>query len=174
MFKLRLKEHCSCQEVEEENIRYLSWAKWEISLPSPPLKESFSRAGNNLRKMFSLIFSLQFPHQYIEATVAAVGFWAEAGVELVQSLAWGTRADTGASLRLPRQHFSSELRVGLPKHRTVQCVALGKGRWVVLSWIAPLFVLGWAEGRLEGRAPSLPGTWEPSWMETADYFLFLN
>lgn len=40
---------------------------------------------------------------------------------------------------------------------TVCGPAKARGRWVVLSWMAPLFVLGWAEERLKGRAPSLLG-----------------
>lgn len=163
MLKLRLKEHCSCQEVGEENSRYLSQAK--ISLPSPCVMESVSRAGNNLRKLFSLPFPLWFPHECTEAIPA---------VEIQgQSPAWVSRAVTGAPLRLPRQRCPPELRVGLPKPRRAQRVPRGKGRWVVLSWMPPGFVPGWAEGRLKGRAPSLLGRWEPSWEETDD-FLSLN
>lgn len=147
-----LKEHCSCQEVEEENSRI------EISLPSH-VKESVSRAGNNRRKMFSLPFPLQFAQQHTDRARA----WPEAP-ELTLGHLWGCPASPSLQ------------SWGWGCQNTEQHSVWPGGREGGLCYRGWLHYLFWGglKGGSKGRAPSLLGRWEPSWMELADYFLFLN
>lgn len=162
MFKLRLEEHCSCQEMEEENSSYLRQSGRSL-YHLLMLRKVFQGQEIIWERCSVFLFpcgfliSAQRQPWLLEAVERGLG-WGQAA-ELTLGHLWGSpdrNSLQGCGWGCPEGCCTEQYRMW-PRGR--------EGGFFCHGWLHCLFWDG-----LKDRAPSLLGRWEPSWVETADYF----